>query len=384
MSHQTMVESEANLGKPPQLAQEWLDQLPSPALCFNLDVIDHNLRRMVALAGSPQRLRPHAKTHKTREIIRLEMALGINKHKCATLAEAEMLADCGVREVLIAYPMVGPNQTRLAQLIQSFPKTAFAVLVDDPGNLASLARTMVAAQVEVEGVLDLNVGQHRTGLAPGPDALALYEQLATTPGCKPGGVQVYDGHNTQSLEAERRALQQSFLHQVEQLLAQIHEAGWALPRIVLGGTPTFPLHAESHWTEAELSPGTCVLHDASYAERYPELGFQPAAWLLTRVVSRPKPDRVTLDLGSKALSPDLPLPDRCRVFGVDGNIVLQNEEHLVLQVEDASVYPIGAVAWAVPGHVCPSVALHRQAHIIHQGKLVGEWPIVARDRKLTI
>ena len=80
----------------------------SPALLFYKDIIRRNISQAIAVAGGVDRLRPHVKTHKTREIVRMELDAGISKHKCATLAEAEMLADCGAPDVLLAYPMVGP------------------------------------------------------------------------------------------------------------------------------------------------------------------------------------------------------------------------------------------------------------------------------------
>src|SRR5947209_1317096 len=95
--------------------------VPSPALLFYPDLIRQNLRRAVEVAGGPDRLRPHAKTHKTREITRLWLDLGVTKHKCATPAEAEMLAAAGAPDVLIAYPLVGPNADRLARLAERFP-----------------------------------------------------------------------------------------------------------------------------------------------------------------------------------------------------------------------------------------------------------------------
>src|SRR6516165_553010 len=100
----------------------------SPALLFYKDLIRRNIARAVEMAGSPARLRPHVKTHKTREIARLELAAGITKHKCATLAEAEMLAGCGAPDVFIAYNMVGPNCARLAQLLRAYPDCRFSTL----------------------------------------------------------------------------------------------------------------------------------------------------------------------------------------------------------------------------------------------------------------
>src|SRR6184192_3459816 len=102
----------------------------SPALVLYPELIRRNIARVVEMAGGPQRLRPHVKTHKTREIARLLMDAGVTKHKCATIAEAEMLATAGAPDVLIAYPLVGPNLGRLAALKRKFPGTRFSSLID--------------------------------------------------------------------------------------------------------------------------------------------------------------------------------------------------------------------------------------------------------------
>src|SRR5437660_10057400 len=119
------------------------------------------------MAGAPDRLRPHVKTHKARETVRMELDAGISKHKCATLAEAEMLADCGVPDVLLAYNLVGPNCGRMAQLAQAYPGCRFSVLADCPATLQPLSEALAAAKQKVDVLLDMDVGQHRTGTAAG-------------------------------------------------------------------------------------------------------------------------------------------------------------------------------------------------------------------------
>src|SRR6516225_11203711 len=101
----------------------------SPGLLFYRDVIRKNIAGLVARVGDPKRLRPHVKTHKTREIVRMQIEAGITKHKCATIAEAEMVAQVGAADVLLAYPTVGPNCDRLAKLIARFPACRFSTLV---------------------------------------------------------------------------------------------------------------------------------------------------------------------------------------------------------------------------------------------------------------
>src|SRR5262249_12163656 len=136
----------------------------TPALVFYKDLIERNLARMIEMAREPGRLRPHVKTHKSREIIRLALQSGITKHKSATLAEAEMVAGCGAAEVFLAYNMVGPNCQRLARMVSKYPESRFAVAVDDADATRMLSDAMVAAGQQVEAVLDLDVGMHRTGI----------------------------------------------------------------------------------------------------------------------------------------------------------------------------------------------------------------------------
>jgi D-serine deaminase-like pyridoxal phosphate-dependent protein len=357
----------------------------TPALLFYPDIIRKNLQRMIHIAGSPNRLRPHAKTHKCREIIRMALDAGITKHKCATLAEADMLGELGVRDVLLAYPMVGPNCGRFARLIQQYPASRFSVLVDHPDGIAALNEALQSAGVTAEVVLDINVGQNRTGVAPDSKAVELYEQIARSPALRPGGLQLYDGHNHQESLAERKQAVEELLVPVRRMLAQFEAKGLPAPRIIAGGTPTFSVWAESDLPNLECSPGTCVLHDHGYGSRFPDLGMEVAAVMLTRVVSRPTANRVTLDLGTKALASDPPAGQRCRILDVaDARFVAHNEEHLVFECPDPGRFRIGDLAYVVPTHICPTVALHRQALVVGNNAIVDRWDIIARDRVLRL
>src|SRR5580700_7725678 len=113
--------------------------IPSPSLLLGLEPIERNLQTMLAMAGSPARLRPHVKTHKLGWLVRRQMTLGIHSFKCATIAEAEMCAQSGAPDVLIAFQPVGPNAARLLELQEKFPATKFSTIVDEPGALRALA-----------------------------------------------------------------------------------------------------------------------------------------------------------------------------------------------------------------------------------------------------
>jgi D-serine deaminase-like pyridoxal phosphate-dependent protein len=354
----------------------------SPALVLYRELIEANLRRMIEIAGGPARLRPHVKTHKMREIVAMELAAGITKHKCATIAEAEMLASCGVRDVLVAYPLVGPNQQRLVRLIEKYRDCQFAVLSDHPTPTRSLSELMSAARPEVAVMLDIDVGQHRTGIAIGRDAVELYELICRLRGLRPGGLHVYDGHNHQEDPAERAAAVRSQFAEVLRFRRELQQRGLPVPRMVCGGTPTFPIYAKV--PDVECSPGTCVLHDNGYGTRFPDLGFQRAALLLTRVISRPAADRMCLDLGYKAVASD-PKGDRLVLPDLpDARVVLQNEEHLLVETPEAARFNPGDELLACPTHICPTCALHKEAYVIESGRLVARWPVAGRDRRLEV
>lgn len=358
----------------------------TPALLFYQDLIRGNLARCLEIAGSAERLRPHVKTHKTREIVRMELDAGIRKQKCATLAEAEMVAGCGSDDVLLAYNLVGPNCARMARLAQAFPNCRFSVIADHPASADALSAALAPTGRTVDVLLDLDVGQHRTGIEPNDDAAALYRRVAKLPGLRPGGLHVYDGHNHQEAAADREAAVSRLMAPVLQLRERLQREGLPVPRLVLGGTPTFPMYARLKLPGVECAPGTCILHDNGYGSKFADLaGFTPAALLLTRVISRPTARRVTFDLGYKAVASDPPAGKRLILLDVpDAEAVLQNEEHLVIETAAAERFKPGDEAYAIPTHICPTSAMHQRAYVIEGGRVAGTWEIVARDRVLTV
>lgn len=358
----------------------------SPGLIFFKDLIAQNLARTIEVAGGVERLRPHCKTHKTREIIRMELEAGITRHKVATLAEAEMVASCGAPDVFLAYPIVGPNRGRLAQLIRRFPQTRFSVTADNAASVEDLSRFLTAEKLEVDVLLDVDVGQHRTGIAPGPEAQELYALIDRLPGVRPAGLHLYDGHNHQESIVEREAAVQAGLQPSLKLREALEARGLPVPRLVVGGTPTFPVYARLQIPGLECSPGTLLLHDHGYGSRFSDLaGFVPAALVLTRVISRPTPTRVTFDLGYKAIASDPPAGKRLILLDVpEYQAVLQNEEHLVVETPAADRFKPGDEVLAIPTHICPTVAMHQRAYIVSGGRVVGTWDIVGRDRVLSV
>jgi D-threonine aldolase len=355
-----------------------LSEIPSPALLLGLEPIQRNLAAMVKIAGDPARLRPHVKTHKLGWLVQRQMSLGITRYKCATIAEAEMCAQAGAPDILIAFQLVGPNLRRLLELQQKYPKTKFSTIVDDASVLEAMARH--GARLEV--LVDLDLGQHRTGVEPGPAALALYRKLAAKPGLIPGGLHAYDGHLNQSDPAVRAAACEEAFAPVQMLRGQLLAAGLPVPRVVAGGTPTCPRHAAR--PDVECSPGTTVLWDASYATKFPDLDFSNAAVLLTRVVSKPGGNRLCLDLGHKAVASEMPHPRVVFPELPDAQFITHSEEHLVLESAGAPRLEVGSELLGVPWHICPTLALHTEAVLIEHRKATGSCRIDARARKLTV
>ena len=147
----------------------------------------------------------------------------------------------------------------------------------------------------------------------------------------------------------------------------------------------FPVHARLDDPAIELSPGTCVLNDAGYSEAYSDLNFQPAALLLTRVVSRPAADRLTVDLGTKSVASDPPMGKRVVFPALPEAVqVVHNEEHLVLRNSAGRRIPARRRAVGDPAAHLSHRALHKEVYVISSGQHVDRWEVTARDRQLTI
>ncbi len=360
-------------------------QIYSPGLLVFKPLLMHNLQEMLRIAGGPNKLRPHCKTHKMPAIIEIMQGLGIRKHKCATLAEAEMLCAAGVDDIVIAYQLVGPNVGRLLQLLDTYPDVKFATLIDHPLPLRQLGEAMESRDLQIGVLMDVDPGMRRTGVLPDESAGQLYEMICATPGIEPAGLHWYDGQHRQSdLQDRQRAVQDAWIPLVE-LRDQLLLQGFPIPKVLVSGTGSFPILAEFGEPNLELTPGTTTLYDIGYLQKFPDLRLQPAAGLLTRVVSCNQAGFLTLDCGHKSISPDQPAGQRTYFPALpDAREVGHNEEHLVLQTEQADQFVPGDWLIALPRHVCPTSALHQYANVIDDGKLVARWDVVARDRVITV
>lgn len=377
-------------------------EIPSPALAVYPSAARGNLELAIRIAGNAEALRPHVKTHKTAELCRLQADLGILSCKAATIAEAETAAEGGVREVLLAYPAVGPTLARLAALRRRWRSTRFQAVFEDAAGaaaLAALAEVQARAGLPpLEAWLDLDCGQGRTGCAPA-GAAALLAAASKLPGLAVRGVHAYDGHVHDPDPDVRAASVEATRTLLAGIVADAAAAGAGPVDLVLGGTPTFALHLSAHRgrplagvRSVQASPGTFVLQDANYAAWYPDLPFAAAAFVLARAVRVDAARRrATLDAGVKAIAAD---PAGQRGFlaaapaGIDAGAARplgHSEEHWVWEFPAGAVPEPGSLFLIQPAHVCPTVALHAEAVLVSgEGRPDGRWRVAARDRRLSI
>ena len=357
-----------------------LETIPSPALLVFPDRVETNVNRMLQMVnGDVSRLRPHVKTHKMAEVVRLQVAKGITRFKCATIAEAEMTATSGGSDILLAHQPVGPNLVRFMQLQERFPKIAFSATVDSAEVVTAFEKTNLPASLFV----DIDCGMHRTGIAPGKKALALCRQISDADHLEFAGLHAYDGHLHQTDLAKRTEAHAIVIESWTELAQSLESENLGPPTIVVGGSPTFGLFAKmENW---QCSPGTTLFWDAGYGHAFPDLEFECAAMLLTRVISKPN-GRLCLDLGHKAVAAERPIEQRAWFPELpEAKPFLHSEEHFVVEAPNAGDFAVGDALLAIPWHVCPTVALHSQAFLVRDGQTTGEtWQVVARKRTLTI
>lgn len=375
-----------------------VDQLDTPALVVYPDRVRANIRRAIEMVGDAARLRPHVKTHKSPEVTQLMLDAGISRFKCATIAEAEMLAMRGAPDVLLAYQPIGPKAARLATLITSYPDTRFSCLIDNSAAATAMAAVFAGAGLIVPVWLDVNVGMNRTGIAPDEGALQLYQTATALKGITPVGLHAYDGHIRDEDPAILEQRCNAAFDRVLALRQQIAELlpGSPLLPVIAGGSPTFPVHARRKSTHedgatgpdalVQCSPGTFVYWDKGYGDQFPDQPFEPAALVVTRVISVLGDRRYCLDLGHKSIAPENELGRRVGFLNDPGfEPTGQSEEHLVVKTkEEMADIRVGDVFYGVPYHVCPTIALYERAFTVVDGWVSGEWHTLARDRKLTI
>ncbi|MFA5834599.1 MAG: D-TA family PLP-dependent enzyme [Bacteroidota bacterium] len=356
-----------------------VESIDSPSLILYKERVKNNIRQCVRTVKDVSLLRPHVKTNKIAEVCRMMMEEGISKFKCATIAEAEMLGSIEAHDILLAYQPVGPKINRLLKIVKRYPNSQFSCLIDHVQAAEHISKIFHAFSSIINVYIDLNVGMNRTGITPA-NAEALINSLKKFPEIHVAGFHVYDGQINNPDPVVRKKRSDEGFAQVTELLNLVQEKYHQKMTIIAGGSTTFSAHAVREGVEC--SPGTFVFWDFGYKQMMPEAPFDYAVLILTRVISIVDDKTITVDLGYKSVSSENPQPRVHFLNAPDAVPAAHSEEHLVLEVPDSKRYSPGDVLYGVPRHICPTVALYERITVAEGNSIVGEWKIIARDKKL--
>lgn len=356
--------------------------LLTPALLVYAEAVDANIAATIQAAGGPERWRPHVKTAKLAWVMRRLLDHGLRQFKCATTRELAVLCELGAPDVLLAFPVVGANARRAAELALAHPATRVSVLVESPAQLAQWRGAPVSA------FIDVNPGMDRTGLAADAGAVLALAHAAREMGLELAGLHWYDGQLGGVAADERERVAHAGYDRLLQLVRSLEAAGVPVAELITSGTPAAP-HAISYpgFDRAgfvhRISPGTPVYGDLTSLAQLPAAwGYRPAALVLAAVVSRPRPGRVTCDAGHKAVGADAGVPT-CAVLGhPDWEPAKPSEEHLPIDLPAGAEAPeIGAQLYLLPRHICPTINNFDAAAIVSGGRAAHLEAVTARGHE---
>jgi D-serine deaminase-like pyridoxal phosphate-dependent protein len=359
-------------------------RLVTPALLVYPDAVSANISTMLGLVhGDPGRWRAHIKSAKLPSVIRQLIAAGVAFLKCATTLELRVALECGARNVLLAYPIVGPKVARVADLARGFSSATVSALVDTPDAVTAWKGVPVGL------FIDINPGMDRTGIPDtAADAVVATARAIADAGIAFGGLHYYDGHILASAgEGARESAHRGYARLLD-LVATLGRVGIPVPEIITAGTPGLPCSLSyapfrSATVVHRVSPGTIVYTDATTAGILPaDWSLRPAAVVAATVVSHPAPGRITCDAGHKTVSADAGVPT-CAVLGrPDLTPLAPSEEHLSIAVPPGRPAPaVGEILYLVPRHVCPTVNNFDEAVIVRNGRAAEVERVAARGHE---
>ena len=353
------------------------EELFSPSLVVYPLRIKKNIESMIRISGGVERLWPHIKTHKMSKIINLLKEYGILRFKASTLAEVKILIECKVDQILFAMQPSKDKFLKLLDFQKKIPNIKFSTLVDNYKSLEMFSKICLGQKQKMRLWLDINNGMNRTGIEPNDIAIDLYKSIFNDEYLSVMGLHVYDGH-IRPLDIDERKEKCDFsFKSVSELIEKIQLNNIIVKNVIAGGSPTFLPHSQRE--EVILSPGTTLLWDLGYKSLWKESPFLNAALLVTRIVSKPSNNLICFDLGHKSVASEMPLP-RIQILGLENvKHIRQSEEHLVVESTEANKYEVGNLFYAIPYHICPTVAKHNKAYTVVKSKKTGTWDIDARD-----
>jgi D-serine deaminase-like pyridoxal phosphate-dependent protein len=339
---------------------------------------------MAHCARAGVKLRPHAKTHKSAEIARLQMAAGAVGICCAKLGEAEALADAGIESIFVTSPVVTDQAfARVARLNARMKD--LMIVVDNPRCVEGLASAVAASGKTLKILVDVDIGLHRTGIAPGQPAIALARQIIAADGLSFEGLQGYAGQ-LQHIEAfeDRRTKAESASRLLAETRDGLKAAGIACPIISGGGTGTFNIDTETR-VYTELQAGSYVFMDKQYGDvriaNAAPLPFETSLFVQTTVISATMPGLVTTDAGLKSFATEAGAPVIASGAPAGANyFFFGDEQGGVMLGGEVKSMALGSNLRCTAPHCDPTVNLYDFYHVVDGDRLVAIWPIEARGR----
>ena len=355
-----------------------IDTIDTPALIVDVDRLEGNIARWAAFAREAGvKLRPHGKTHKCVEIARRQVSAGAVGLTLAKIGEAEVMARAGVRDIFLAYEVIGGP--KLPRLIALAREIRLRVGVDSADGAGALARAAQGAGITLDVLIEVDTGLGRCGVRPGEALAALAQDVARLAGLRIAGIFTYRGYRS-DLEAAGREEGEVMVREADRL----RRAGIEIEEVSVGSTPT-GRSAGRVGGVTEIRPGTYVFNDAMQVRWGSATPEECALVVLARVISRPSRDVAVLDAGSKALTAEHgPYSSRGESHGVirgypDCQIDRLWEEHGRVQLTtEARRLRVGDLVEIIPSHVCPTVNLAERLVCVRQGRVVETWAVAAR------
>ena len=358
-----------------------IEELDTPVLLVDADAFERNVARMARLcADAGVACRPHAKAHKSPQIARIQMEAGAVGMCCAKLGEAEVMAAAGIEDLHITTPVVGAS--KIMRLTGAARQSRISVVADDPDNISDLAAGAQTAGLRLDVLVEVDVGQGRCGVPPGPRAAELARLIAGHPWLRFRGLQTYHGTIQMTGDlAERRAAAAQALEKAELSARLVREAGLGVEVLTGGGTGTSAIDAAVGGL-TELQPGSYIFMDTNYSaiewDGAPAPPFENALTLLAGVLSKPAANRVILDSGMKAISGDGGAPRAAD--HAEAEFRFGGDEHGQLTFAGEAPLKVGDKAMLLPSHCDTTVNLHDRFIVTRKGEVEEVWEIAARGR----
>lgn len=358
-------------------------QIPTPALVLDLDKLEHNLAYMTVFCEKHRiGLRPHAKTHKSANIARLQLEAGAVGICCAKLAEAEALAEKGIHKLLLTSPVV--MEGSIARAMDLARQTEDLILtVDNQKTALDIQQAAESAGLTISLAIDLDVGLHRTGIAPGDLASALAHFIDGASHLKFRGLQAYAGHLMHVHDFdERKTKSLDAMRQLGDMRDRLRTEGIDCEILTGGGTGTFNIDPEAG-VLTDLQGGSYVFMDREYNEvpiaNNAPIPFETALFVQSTVISNNTPGLVTTDAGLKSFSTDAD-PPIIHEGAPDGAsyFFFGDEQGGVLLKDKNEKVELGTSISCVVPHCDPTVNLYDWYHCVRGDVLVDIWPVDAR------